>query len=97
MDNRTQAITPEYLSLRDLAAYTSISTRTVSKWIKSGMPHYRIGGSLRIKRSEFDEWVKRFHVSEEDAGNKVEAVFEEVMRDMGMPCRKRWARKAQGH
>ena len=43
-----------------------------------------------------DEWVKRFHVSEEDDGDKVEAVFEEVMRDMGMPVRKRRARNSQG-
>jgi excisionase family DNA binding protein len=88
MEDQRHPVAREYLSMSDLSIYTGISIRTLRDWIKSGMPHYRIGRLLRVKRSEFDEWVKNFRVDEE-RGNKVEAIVDEVLRDMGMPVRRK--------
>ena len=94
MEDTKKQITAEFMSRKDLAAYASVSVRTVSSWIKLDMPHYRIGGLLRIKRSEFDEWMKRFRV--EDQGKKLDAIVDEVLRDFGIPHRKRRSAKAAG-
>jgi excisionase family DNA binding protein len=83
MEDRKKQITPEFMSRKDLAAYASVSVRTVSAWIQRDMPHYRIGNLLRIKRSEFDERVKRFSV--EDPGTKLQAMADEVLQDLGIP------------
>jgi hypothetical protein len=57
MGDRPELITSEYLSMNSLALHTTISIRTLRKSIKSGMPHYRIGGMIRVKRSECHEWL----------------------------------------
>jgi len=95
LEDRPQTVMREYLSINELASYTGVSVRTLRAWIKAGMPHYRIGRLLRIKRSEFDEWMKRFRV-EEDEGAKLDAMVDEVLRDVGMHVAKRRARKSKG-
>jgi excisionase family DNA binding protein len=50
----------EYLSLDQLSAYCGLHRNTLKSWMKEGMPFYRIGRSVRVKREEFDRWVQRF-------------------------------------
>jgi Helix-turn-helix domain len=52
------------LSLKALAAYTSLSVRTLRDALRDPthpLPCYRIGGKIVVRRSHFDAWAERFH------------------------------------
>ncbi len=52
-----------YLPLRALARYAGLSVRTLRSYLVHGsspLPHYRIGGRVLVRRSEFDAWAARF-------------------------------------
>jgi excisionase family DNA binding protein len=52
-----------YLSLRLLAEYSGLSLRTLRGFLAhpiAPLPHYRPGGKVLIKRSEFDAWMQQF-------------------------------------
>lgn len=54
-----------YLSLRALAKYADLSIRTLRGYLVRGaspLPHYRIGGKILVKRSEFDAWMRQHRV-----------------------------------
>ncbi len=72
---------PEYMTLAELAAYSSMSKSTLRKWLRIGMPHYRLGRSIRIKRNEFDQWLEQFRA----AGTRVndfETLWQETLREV---------------
>jgi excisionase family DNA binding protein len=54
----------EYLKVSELAQYAGISVRTLWDLLKdpvNPIAHYRIGAAgriVRIKRSEFDQWMR---------------------------------------
>ena len=57
-----------FLSLRALAGYSGLSIRKLRDLIAAPMhplPHYRVGGKLLIRRSDFDQWIARYR---HDAG-----------------------------
>ena len=56
-------IMPEYLTIEELSSYSGMSVCTLRNWKRSGMPYYRLGRSVRVKRSDFDAWVARFQVN----------------------------------
>ena len=57
-------VTREYFKVSELAQYAGISDRTLWDLLKdpvNPIPHYRIGVAgriVRIKKSEFDEWMR---------------------------------------
>jgi hypothetical protein len=72
---------PEYLSLTALGVYASASRNTLNKWLAYGMPCYRIGRCKRVKRSEFDVWMKQFRIgASQDLDAMLDQVMEEVKR-----------------
>ena len=51
-----------WLTLRALAAYSSLSPRTLQAHLhdfRDPIPSYRVGSKVLIKRSEFDAWLAR--------------------------------------
>lgn len=67
-----------YLSLRALGAYAGLSVRTLRSHIASRvhpLPYYRVGGSIRVRRSEYDAWVQRYRRSEETTARDVAALL----------------------
>ena len=51
--------------MRALSAYSNLSIRTLRTYLAypaGPLPHYRVGGKILVKQSEFDEWVRRFRV-----------------------------------
>jgi excisionase family DNA binding protein len=49
-----------FLSLRALASYAGLSVRTLRDHLAHParpLPHYRIGGKILVRRSEFDAWI----------------------------------------
>ncbi len=78
------SIQPEwdpYLSLQALAAYSGLSVRTLRKALTDPLhplPHYRPGGKILVRQSEFDRWMARFRHEGEDLERLVSLVLEEV-------------------
>jgi excisionase family DNA binding protein len=62
-----------YYSLRRLTSYSGMSLRTLRTYLKDGtypLPHFKVGGKILVKRSDFDAWITAFrhtHVSRVDA------------------------------
>jgi excisionase family DNA binding protein len=72
---------PEYFSLSGLAIYASVSRNTLKKWLRDfNMPHYRIGRCIRVRKSEFDVWIKQFRngTSQPD----LESIWDQVMKEV---------------
>ncbi len=56
-----------YLSLRALSVYGGLSVRTLRGYLThpaQPLPHYRVGGKILVKRSEFDAWIRAFRAAE---------------------------------
>lgn len=76
----TSTLWPEYLSLSGLAVYASASRNTLKKWLRDfNMPHYRIGRCIRVRKSEFDVWVKQFR---NGTSNDLDAIWDQVMKEV---------------
>ena len=52
-----------YLPLRALAAYSGLSVRRLRDYLYDPvcpLPHFRIGGKILVRRSDFDAWALQF-------------------------------------
>jgi excisionase family DNA binding protein len=79
----SSTLLPEYFSLSGLAVYASVSRNTLKKWLRdSNMPHYRIGRCIRVRKSEFDVWVRQFRngTSKPDLDTLWNQVMKEVQK-----------------
>ncbi len=50
----------KYQTIKSLSKEYSISIFTFRKFIKMGLPHYRLGRKILINPEEFEEWFKRY-------------------------------------
>jgi hypothetical protein len=52
------------LSLKALAAYSSIAPRTLRQYLdlapEDALPCYRLPGKVLVRQSEFDAWIARY-------------------------------------
>lgn len=86
-DNRATpvvCVADAYMPLRLLATYSGLSVRTLRSYLVdrgSPLPHYRIGGKVLVRRSEFDAWASRFRVSTTGA---VDGLVREVLDGLGV-------------
>lgn len=66
--------------LKELAERTSLSVPTLRRFIKKGMPHYRIGRSILVDPDEFDSWMKEnFRRVESPQATDLELVVSNVL------------------
>lgn len=54
-----------YLSLRGLAAYSSLSVRTLRRFLErtppaQALPCYRLAGKVVVRRSDFDRYMAQY-------------------------------------
>jgi excisionase family DNA binding protein len=78
--NKNLSTPPEYFSLSGLAIYASVSRNTLKKWLHDfNMPHYRIGRCIRVRKSEFDVWLKQFRNGTSD---DLDAIWDQVMKEV---------------
>ena len=69
-----------YVSLKALAAYSGLSVRTLRDYLRDRtrpLPHYRIGGKILVRRSEFDAWVDQFRAT--TTATSVESLVDDVV------------------
>jgi excisionase family DNA binding protein len=71
-----------FLSLKALASYSGLSVRKLRDLLNdpmSPLAHYRIGGKILIRRSEFDAWT----VAHRRQGRqRVDQIVSEVLREL---------------
>ena len=71
-----------YFSLVALSKYAGLSVRTLRSHLTHAvrpLPHYRVGGKVLVKRSEFDEWIASFR---SQTGSSVDALVDDVLRGL---------------
>jgi excisionase family DNA binding protein len=68
---------PGWGRIKAIAEYTDSGPRTVRKYLKRGLPHVRIPGSgtILIKFSDVDEWLKQFACTEDEIDKIVGSVL----------------------
>ena len=69
--------------LSALAAYTSLSIQTLREYVHDPadpLPHYCIRRKLLIRKSDFDRWLTKYKVTEQDLGTMVDEVVTDVLR-----------------
>jgi excisionase family DNA binding protein len=49
----------DYLSIREFAAYLSVSGRTIYRLIAAGLPSVKVGRSRRVPREHAIAWLER--------------------------------------
>lgn len=64
-----------WLRAKEAAVYSGVSKRTMSDWLKQGLPHSRVGGCVLIKVEHIDNWIEKQSV-ELDA---VDRIVSEIM------------------
>lgn len=72
-----------YMSLRALAAYSSLSERTLRGFVRARanpLPCFRVGGRVVVKRAEFDAWMQVFR--EPAAGDDADAIVRAMQGDL---------------
>ena len=84
VEGNRRTVEREYLNVRELSAYSGLGVRTIWSFLKNTanpLPHIRIGRKIiRIKKTDFDAWVKVFYVR--GTGNSpADRIVREVMRD----------------
>lgn len=52
----------QVLTIKEVAEYLKVNERTIYRMASSGdLPAFKVGGSWRIKQSEFEEWIRMQH------------------------------------
>jgi excisionase family DNA binding protein len=60
----TIALTDQYFDLQGLSTYSSIPISTLRDYLrKQNLPHFKTGGKILVKRSEFDAWIETHRVN----------------------------------
>jgi hypothetical protein len=81
----SRALDP-YLTLKALAGYAGMSVRKLRDLIGEPfypVPHYRVGGKILVRVSEFDVWIKQHRVTAADIDRMVRADVSELKRAAG--------------
>ena len=71
-----------FLSLQALASYSGLSVRKLRDYLDDParpLPHYRVGGKLLVRRSEFDAWITAYR---QRGLLNVDAIVSGVMEDL---------------
>ncbi len=68
-----------YLPLKALVGYSGLGLRTLRAYLvhpSRPLPHYRVGGKIVVRRSEFDTWMAGFKTT---AAPRVDAIVADVL------------------
>jgi hypothetical protein len=73
-----------FLTLRSLVAYSGIGLRRLYDFLSNPvhpLPHYRVGGKILVRRSEFDAWIAHYRRTQGvDVGGTVNDVLQALNR-----------------
>jgi excisionase family DNA binding protein len=70
----------EYLSLKELSNYCSLSPSTLRTLVNAGeLPCTRLQRKIIVKRSDFDYWAKRRQRQHKNANSLVKKLADKIM------------------
>ncbi len=72
------AIDVGYLSLKELAEYSSLSQSTL-RGLLCEIPHIRIRRKILVKRSDFDYWARRRQRQHTSANSMVKKLADQIL------------------
>ncbi len=70
------------MPLKSLSKYSGLSVRTLRTYLSKAvgpLPHYRPGGKVLVKRSEFDDWISGFKATDSSKGD---AILADLLTDL---------------
>ncbi len=74
-----------YMSLKEAAAWSSVSPKIMKRWFTRGLPRYQSGrGKILIRANDIDAFLTRH---QEDTHNKLDALVDETLQEMGLGTR----------
>ena len=71
----------QYLDLKALAEYSSLSVRTLRDYLadpEDPLPGYCIKRKILVKRSEFDAWIGRHRTRHNDLSDMVNDIVKDI-------------------
>lgn len=75
-----------FLSLRDLAAYSGLSVRTLRALVHRAarpLPYYQIANKILVRRSEFDAWMRQFRRGADTVGrHELDHLVDQVLESL---------------
>jgi excisionase family DNA binding protein len=77
-----RSVETEWLDLRGLTRYASVSERTLRDWVHRStnpLPAAQVGNKLLVSRTAFDEWLKAHKVQPPQG---VSTIVNDVMQRM---------------
>jgi excisionase family DNA binding protein len=75
-------IKKKFLTLKQLAEYSSVSVPTLRRYIRNNkMPYFQIGRSILIDPEEFDDWMKLLRKQRIAKENRFDEIVNEVVRE----------------
>jgi hypothetical protein len=72
----------KYLDLLQLSSYCSLSVRTLRGYtsdLSDPLPSYMIRKKILVRKSEFDAWIKKYRVSQNNLADIVDEVLVDVL------------------
>lgn len=72
----------KFLDLKALSKEYSISIFTFRKFVKMGLPHYRLGRKILVSPEDFEEWFEHFKTTAKTMNSNLERIVEENMLNM---------------
>jgi len=74
------SLNDKYLDLRGLSQYASLGISTIRDYVKrAGLPAYKLGGKILIRKSEFDKWMRDYRLHKD---NDINDLVDSVMKDL---------------
>ena len=71
-----------YFSVKGATEYVPVSTKTLRRWMKQGLPYYQVNGKVLLRRSEIDDWLAIYRVQNGDVDlDKALELAESLMSD----------------
>jgi excisionase family DNA binding protein len=75
----------EWLGIRELTKYASVSERTLREWMhreEDALPAVRVDGKILVRKSQFDGWLER-HKIQQTKRIDVDAIVNGLLREAG--------------
>lgn len=72
-----------YMGVKALSKYSDLSERKLRELLNHPLhplPSYKVDGSIRVKKSDFDTWLKRFRLMSEK-NTDIDRLINDVMKD----------------
>ena len=70
------------VDLKELSQQTPLSVFTFRKYIKRGMPHYRVGRKILVDIDEFETWFQQFKCESAQTEDDLGLIIDETLKKL---------------